>query len=64
MASNRGWMTMRGEALRPSTHPALDGLLLRLGMPGGRSIDRNVHLSEAAGCRGVDGGDDVSDVQP
>jgi hypothetical protein len=64
MASDQGWATMRGEALRPSTQPGLDDLLLRLGMPGGRSIDRNVHFSEAAGYRGVDGADDVSDVQP
>jgi hypothetical protein len=40
MASNQGWTTMRGEALRPSTHPALDGLLLRLGMPVLQERDR------------------------
>jgi hypothetical protein len=27
-------------------------------------IDRNVDISEGAGSRGVDGGDDMSDVQP
>lgn len=36
---------------------------LGLGMPGGRLIDWNVHLSEAAGYRGVHRGDDERDVR-